>query len=719
MIWQSLLAELPFKSISLICLKEDGFLKRSFYVYDLNQPGIVDNRRILRCIMSIKNSVTTKLVTTTGIGIFVVLFITAVFTVRFVSDTTSNQLRNNIENSLNFNASGIESYFSDHITRVDTVFRNTTLIDWFDQHKVRGESLDTQEFSRVKSVLQREVDEREDIISIFFGSGHTGEYIDHSGVSALVGYNVLERPWWNEVKDSNEWNVSRVIFEPKYDTFYISLNFPIENFDNKFIGAGGTDIYLTAVDNLVSKIKYQNQGQAFLIDNNGDMIVFPDEELAIVDIEKRETTNIKLADLDKQNQHQGFAELSSQMLSNETGDSRIVWKNKDYYVQYKNVEVPELQLKWSLAIMVPVSIVDEPVDKAITYSALIIFGILIVTLILLLVATSKLLKPLYQVKQALVEISSGAGDLSQRILVKSQDEIGQLSEAFNTFISQIHKIVSQVQVTSEELKSTTGQVANVSEVTVGKVSTSREEIHKATDTVGQMAETAHVIKEQIQSASDAAKVASETSKEGQAVLSNSMKGLTQLNNNFDSAVHTIEELRESSHSIGEVMDVIRNIADQTNLLALNAAIESARAGEHGRGFAVVADEVRQLAKRTQESTESIQKNITDLQEKAKAAEGSMQVTRGQVNKYMDDSHVVHRQLTEITQVVDDNQDKMKEIVSITLNQDNVTQSISHTMEELDVIGDQTSTEAQSLMEICGHLSDKTDRLSDLVERFKV
>lgn len=670
--------------------------------------------------MSIKNSVTAKLVVTTGIGIFIVLFITSIFSVRFVSEQTSDQLNKDIASSLNLNAQGIEGYLNEHITRVDTIFRNTHLIDWFENHRSRGEQLNTKAFDRVKSVLQREVDEREDIISIFFGSAYTGEYIDQTGVSDLVGYNVLERPWWNDVKDSNEWNVGRVIFEPKYDTFYISLNFPIENFDNKFIGAGGTDIYLTAVSNIVSKIKHQNQGKAFLIDNNGDMIVFPDEKLAIVDIEARKTTNIKLPALDQQNQHQGFANLSTQMLSNEHGNSRVVWQGKDYYVQYQSIEVPQLHMKWSLAIMVPVTFVDAPVQQAITYSALIIFSILIITLIVLFVTTSRLLSPLYKVKQALVEISGGAGDLSQRLTVKnSQDEIGQLSEAFNNFIGQIHKIVGQVQTTSEELKKTTGKVAKVSEVTVEKVSTSQKEIHKATDTVGQMAETAHVIKEQIQNASESAKIASETSKEGQAVLSNSMKGLALLNEDFDSAVHTIEELRESSHSIGEVMDVIRNIAEQTNLLALNAAIESARAGEHGRGFAVVADEVRQLAKRTQESTESIQKNITDLQDKAKAAESSMQSTRGQVNKYMEDSNVVHRQLSEITEVVDANQSKMSDIVNITLEQDNVTQSISHTMEELDFIGDQTSTEAQSLMVICSHLGERTDKLSDLVERFKV
>ncbi len=669
--------------------------------------------------MNIKNSVTSKLVLSTSLGIFIVLLLTAIFTVRFVSDQTSAQLSRDIDGSLKLNAAGIESYFSDHMTLADTIFRNTALIAWFEQHKDKGKNLDSASFSEVKAVLQREVDLRDDITSVFFGSAFTGEYFDQDGVSQLAGYNVLERPWWNEVKDSQKWNVSRVIFEPKYNTFYLSLNFPINNFNNDFIGVGGSDVYLHAVDSIVSKIKHQGQGQAFLIDNNNDMIVFPDEKLAHVDVEKRETTNIKLDELDKQSDHDGFSALAQQISTKDTGSSRVTWQGKQYYVQFMPVVLPKLQLSWKLAIMVPVSFIDEPVNQAISYSALIILGILLVTLIILYVTTSKLLRPLYQVKLALVEIAGGAGDLSQRIPVKSQDEIGQLSVAFNEFVSQIQNIVSEVQVTSDSLKKTTAQVANVSEITVDKTSSSQQEVHRATDTVSQMAETAHVIKEQILSASASALTASETSQKGQGVLGNAMKGLSQLNNNFDTAVHTIEELRISSHSIGEVMDVIRNIAEQTNLLALNAAIESARAGEHGRGFAVVADEVRQLAKRTQESTQSIQDNITDLQEKAKAAEDSMQLTRGQVNQYMDDTHVVHEQLTEITNVVNENQHNMKEIVGITQEQDHVSQTIKNVMKHVDDIGDETNSEAQRLMVICGELEQKTNRLQELVERFKI
>ncbi len=669
--------------------------------------------------MSIKNSITAKIVVSTAIVVSLVLLLTAFFTVRYVAQSASSELDDSMAASIKLNATEIESYFKQHANGVETVFRNVGLIDWFDSHTDRGQGLDTPEFERVVEIMGREVKQSSDIISIFFGSGHTGEYFDHTGVSVLPGYNVLERSWWNEVKDRQEWTVSKVIFEPQFDEFYVSLNFPIANFQQRFIGVGGVDLYLTSVSDIVSAIHYKGQGQAFLLDNNGDMVVFPDEEIAIVDVENRETENIKLDMLDRQNSNEGFTQLARQMDRDSFGKSQITWRGKDYYVQFSNVEVSQIGLNWKLAIMIPVDYVEAPVNEAVQSSALIVLFILVVTLVAVYFMTSMLLKPLSQVKEALVEIAEGDGDLSKTIPVRNNDEIGQLSEAFNSFVSQIQNIVSHVQDSSAELKQTTANVSDISQIASNKIAASQQEVASAVNTINMMAETAHEIKEQVSSARQSAEAASETSKQGQSVLSNSMEGLSTLNVNFDSAVHTIEDLRMSSQSIGEVMVVIRNIAEQTNLLALNAAIESARAGEHGRGFAVVADEVRQLAKRTQESTESIQSSINDLQSKAVAAESSMQTTREQVNQYMEDTQVVHTQLSEITVVVDENSEHMQGIVSITQEQDQVSQSIRDMMQEVNNIGEQTQCEAGNLMQSCTDLETQTNKLTDLVRRFKI
>ncbi|QQX78470.1 methyl-accepting chemotaxis protein [Shewanella sp. KX20019] len=669
--------------------------------------------------MRIKNSITAKIVISTAIVVSVVLLVTAFFTVRYVAQSASSELDDSMAASIKLNATEIESYFKQHANGVETVFRNVGLIDWFENHKVSGEELDTPEFDRVVQIIDREVKTNGDIISIFFGSAFTGEYFAEEGVSVIPGYNVLDRPWWNEVKDSQQWNVSRIIYEARYDEFYVSINFPINNFEREFIGVGGVDLYLTSVKDIVSAIHYKGQGQAFLLDNNGDMVVFPDEQLAIVDVENRETENIKLQKLDQQNGNEGFLQLANQMDDDSYGQSQVIWRGKEYYVQFSSVEVDRLSLDWKLAIMVPMDYVEAPVTESVQSSALIVLIILAVTLIAVYVMTSILLKPLSQVKEALVGIAEGDGDLSKTIPVRNNDEIGQLSEAFNSFVGQIQSIVRHVQDSSIDLKKTTATVSDISEVAASKIKESQQEVASAVNTINMMAETAHEIKEQVSSARQSAAVASETSKQGQSVLSNSMEGISTLNVNFDSAVHTIEDLRSSSQSIGEVMVVIRNIAEQTNLLALNAAIESARAGEHGRGFAVVADEVRQLAKRTQESTESIQSSINDLQSKAVAAESSMRSTREQINQYMEDTQVVHTQLSEITIVVDENSENMQGIVNITQEQDQVSQSIRDMMHEVNDIGEQTRIEASNLMKSCTDLEGQTDKLTDVVKRFKI
>ena len=141
--------------------------------------------------------------------------------------------------------------------------------------------------------------------------------------------------------------------------------------------------------------------------------------------------------------------------------------------------------------------------------------------------------------------------------------------------------------------------------------------------------------------------ATKMTNEAQIVINESTETIGQMATDMKNVSANINVLAQRSESISGVLDVIRGISAQTNLLALNAAIEAARAGEHGRGFAVVADEVRGLAQKTSESTDEINKMITELQDGSKLAVDSVQGTLEQANLGVDATQKTNAALNEI------------------------------------------------------------------------
>jgi len=215
-------------------------------------------------------------------------------------------------------------------------------------------------------------------------------------------------------------------------------------------------------------------------------------------------------------------------------------------------------------------------------------------------------RPLHAVVSQLKDMSRGEGDLTQRLAVRSQDEIGELAHWFNVFVEKIQHTVRAIgdniqslAGSSEELTEISQQLSSNSEETAAQanvVSAASEQVSKNVQTVAAGAEEMSAsIKEIAKNTSEAARVAKEAVE---------VAGKTN---------QTITKLGESSAEIGNVIKVITSIAEQTNLLALNATIEAARAGEAGKGFAVVANEVKELAKQTRDATEDISQKIEAIQ----------------------------------------------------------------------------------------------------------
>ncbi len=241
------------------------------------------------------------------------------------------------------------------------------------------------------------------------------------------------------------------------------------------------------------------------------------------------------------------------------------------------------------------------------------------------------------VEQILVGVERfSQGDLTTRINAgMGKDNIARLAEGINMAIVNIGALMHKVRATADAVA---GSGASILSGTERMTFSAAEQSRKATDANGVMSDLAEQIRQGAKDARGYAEVAQGTvksSQDGAKRVQQAVEGMGAISLIVTQAAETIRTLGDSSHQIGEIVQVINEIADQTNLLALNAAIEAARAGEQGRGFAVVADEVRKLAERTTKATKEIAAMISRIQNDTKQAVVTIERGTSEVEKGVD------------------------------------------------------------------------------------
>lgn len=526
-----------------------------------------------------------------------------------------------------------------------------------------------------------------DLTDIYVGYAD-GRFVSGSGFVAPPDFDPRKRVWYQKAVEKG----SLIFSEPYVDIdtkkYVVTAALPLKDSSGNVYGVISEDILLTTLAQMAQEVKMHNNGYGFLIDGKGFVLAHPDE--------KEITSNIL--------ENPILKDIGKEILANEQGITSYSYEGTTKHMIYRKVPATG----WAVAITVPEEVVLSQLNPLRTKYIIVNLAAALIVIAVSMFFAKRLTSPIITLTQNAKVMANG--DLNVKADITGQDEVAELAIAFNhmgdnlrSLIKNIDNSAQCVETAAKDMQKSSAEAGNVSEQIAHTItdlaqgaSNQSISIQKGADMVSEMTHFLSVI---TQNTSNSAEMAEKTQLSidyGYQEVINQTNLMDASKNASGSVAQAISELAKKSAYIGEIVEVIGNIAGQTNLLALNAAIEAARAGEHGKGFAVVADEVRKLAEQSAASSQQITNLIREIQtgtDQAVTEIGNAQ----QIIKNQEDA-VSHMKETfiEIKQAVENIIQQIQEVADRTSRVNEKANEVGNVITELTAVSEQSAASAQEV-----------------------
>jgi methyl-accepting chemotaxis protein len=509
------------------------------------------------------------------------------------------------------------------------------------------------------------------------------------------GIDFRERPWYKLGESTQEVTFTAPYIDAATNELLLSVVTPIWS-NGEFKGVLGGDLSLDTIAKSVNTINFHNTGLAFIANSDGSIITHPDATL-----NGKKTSNIY-----------GKSPLNAKEIIQieHDGLNKLI-----YFYPLKS----ESGMEWYLGVLLEKDKVYQSLSELTTRS--ILFAILSISICVFILRNlaKRLLMPLNKLEEAIAEIASGGGDLTQRLTIKSNDECGAVASNFNLFLESLQHLVHDIKHKADLVVNNSDSAKRLATESSSELTQQGALVENLATAMNEMSATSNDIASSAQDAASSISSVNERAEEGKKLFTKTSHDISELSETIATSQQLSNQLAEYSNNIEQILSVINGVAEQTNLLALNAAIEAARAGEQGRGFAVVADEVRTLASRTQESTTEIKTMIEQIQEFSNQVQQAMNRSKDKANSCVEHTEIANQALGDISNAVKDIMDRNIQIAAAIEEQSVVIEEINKNTTHINDISVQVGDFATEQFSVNEQLVDEVNQQQLLLGKFIV